>query len=220
MNPSHTAGVVQHYDGHPINEEQILSKLAARGTNLEALTEDQLIDLDQDHSGGVQAGDALAAHAGIRRGHHVLDVCSGMGGPARWIAHRLGCRVTGLDLTKSRVESARRLTRLTKLDHLVDFVEGDATAMPFADSLYDAVLGQEAWVHVPDKSTLIGQCVRVTKAGAPTAFTDFVARTALTPEENAKLNSAIQAAEAVTPQHYLDVLARHRCVGGGRVPTG
>jgi hypothetical protein len=57
-----------------------------------------------------------------------------MGGPARYLAHRLGCRVTGLDITPSRHESAIRLTRLVGLDQLVDFSLGNALDMPFEDA--------------------------------------------------------------------------------------
>src|SRR4051812_9114009 len=116
MSAGQNAGVVQFYDMHPINEDQILAKLSARGTDLETLSEDELKDFDQDHYGGIDVVAVLAEKAGIRREHHVLDVCSGMGGPARWIAHRYGCRVTGLDVTESRVEAAKRLTARVRLD--------------------------------------------------------------------------------------------------------
>jgi ubiquinone/menaquinone biosynthesis C-methylase UbiE len=211
MAKSNKAEILRYYDTHPINEEGILAKLAARGTNLDALTQDELKDFDQDHYGGVGAVDLLASRAGIRPEHHVLDVCSGMGGPARWLAHRVGCRVTGLDLTASRVESARRLSRRVGLDRLVDFVAGDATAMPLPDRTYDAVIGQEAFVHVPDRPALIAECVRVVKPGGAIAFTDIVARAVLGAGEASKLTWAIQAAEAVTPQRYLDLLGAHGC---------
>jgi SAM-dependent methyltransferase len=151
MNVAQKSGVIGYYNTHPINEDEILAKLVGRGTNLDTLTEDELKDFDQDHYGGIEIVDMLAGRAGIRPDHHVLDVCSGLGGPARWIAHRIGCRMTGLDFTESRVESARRLTRRASLDHLVDFVHGDATAMPLPDAAYDVVMSQEAWLHIPDK---------------------------------------------------------------------
>lgn len=211
MSAVQKAGVIQFYDTHPINEDEILGKLAARGTNLDTLTEDELKDFDQDHYGGVHVVDVLADRAGIRREHHVLDVCSGMGGPARWIAHRYGCRVTGLDFTESRVEAAKRLTRRVRLDHLVDFVHGDATAMPLSDSRYDVLIGQESWLHIPDKAALIEQCARVVKPTGTIAFTDVVLRAELTRGEQERLAAEMHAPTIASADRYTELLENNGC---------
>jgi sarcosine/dimethylglycine N-methyltransferase len=201
--------VIRYYDTHPINEDEILAKLTARGANLAALTQNELKDFDQDHYGGVEVVDTLAARAGILREHHVLDVCSGMGGPARWLAHRIGCRVTGLDFTQSRVDAARRLTQRVGLDSLVDFVHGDATKMPLPDSRYDRVISQEAWLHIPDKAALIAQCARVVKPNGVLAFTDVVLCVSLTNAEESRMTSEMQAPGIAPVSNYLELLARN-----------
>jgi sarcosine/dimethylglycine N-methyltransferase len=174
-----TGTVVHYYETHPINEHQILAKLEADGIALDGLSEEVLQHYDQDHFGGLAAVETLAARARIGPGMHVLDVCSGVGGPARFLAHHYGCRVSGLDLTESRHRAALRLTRMVGLDHLVDFHHGDAQDMPFADATFDVVIGQEAFAHVPDKARLIGECARVAKPGGRIAFTDIVRRESL-----------------------------------------
>jgi len=209
MSAVQKAGVIQFYDTHPINEDEILAKLSARGTNVETLSEDELKDFDQDHYGGVHVVDVLADKAGIRREHHVLDVCSGMGGPARWIAYRYGCRVTGLDFTESRVEAAKRLTQRVRLDHVVDFVHGDATAMPLPDARYDVLIGQESWVHIPDKAALIQQCARVVKPAGTIAFTDIVLRAQLTRGEEDRLTAEIHAPQVASADRYEKLLANN-----------
>lgn len=211
MSAAQKAGVIRFYDTHPINEDEILVKLSSRGTDLDALTEDELKDFDQDHYGGVQVVDVLAGKAGVRREHHVLDVCSGMGGPARWIAHRYACRVTGLDFTESRVEAARRLTRRVRLDHVVDFVHGDATAMPLPDARFDVLIGQESWLHIPDKAALIRQCARVVKPSGTIAFTDIVVRAQLTRGEEERLAAEMHAPNIASADRYEDLLAANRC---------
>jgi ubiquinone/menaquinone biosynthesis C-methylase UbiE len=211
MQNAHQSGVISFYDTHPINEDEILAKLAAHGISLDSLSEDDLKDFDQDHYGGTGALDALADLAGIRREHHVLDVCSGMGGPARWLAHRRGCRVTGLDLTASRVEAARRLTQRARLDHLVDFVQGDATAMPLVSSKYDVLIAQESWLHVPDKAALVSECVRVLKPGGSLAFTDIVTRLALDPATEARLSAQMHTANIASAQTYANLLGENGC---------
>jgi sarcosine/dimethylglycine N-methyltransferase len=205
------SAVIAFYDAHPINEEQILAALKTRGIPPESVTEDILQEHDQDHFGGIEANDTLAAKAGIQRQHHVLDVCSGMGGPARYLAHRIGCRVTGLDLTRSRYESAVRLTQLAKLARLVDFRLGDALNMPFEDASFDVVIGQEAWCHVPDKPRLIAECVRVMKPGGAIAFTDILRRASLGAAELQRMQQGMPFPTLETLEGYSALLTQSGC---------
>lgn len=210
---AHEAGalVVAFYDAHPINEEQILHCLQARGIALQGLTQETLQEFDQDHFGGTAANDILAQAAGLQHAHHVLDVCSGMGGPARYLAHRHGCRVTGLDFTLSRHEGAQHLTRMVGLEHLVDFRHGNALEMPFADASFDVVVGQEAWCHVPDKPRLIAECTRVLKPGGMIAFTDILRRDALTPAEMERLQREMTFPTLETLDGYQALLEARDC---------
>lgn len=203
--------VVGFYDTHPINEQQILHDLATRGIALAELTEEVLKDHDQDHFGGLDAVEVLARLAGIERGSRVLDVCSGLGGPARYLAHRLGCRVTGLDITESRHLAAERLTRLVGLDHLVEFRLGSALDMPFTDASFDVVIGEEAWAHVPDKQRLVAECARVVRAGGRIAFTDIVRRDALDDEAAERLRREMAFHDLACADEYVTLLERAGC---------
>jgi len=203
--------VVQFYATHPINEEQVLAALKKRGIPLDQVTEEDLKDFDQDHYGGIEAVDVLARKAGIRADHHVLDVCSGLGGPARYLAHRYGCRVTGIDLTASRHAAAQKLTHLAKLDDRVRFRMGDAQVMPFPDATFDVVIGQEAWVPVPDKGRLIAECTRVLKPGGVIAFTDILRRAVLVPEVYQRLNSGMTFSLPETLDGYSALLEINGC---------
>jgi len=205
------AGVVAFYDAHPINEEQILHTLAAHGIAVEGLTEAILQNHDQDHFGGVEANDILAAKAGIGAQHVVLDVCSGMGGPARYLAQRIGCRVVGLDFTESRHLGAQRLTKLVGLDGLVSFRHGNALAMPFDDASFDVVIGQEAWCHVPDKPKLIAECARVVKHGGTIAFTDILRKPGLSDAELARLAQGMPFPTLESLEGYAGLLAANGC---------
>jgi sarcosine/dimethylglycine N-methyltransferase len=198
--------VVEFYETHPINEEQILVALAARGVDLETLRPEDLFDLDQDHYGGLEAVDALAALARIQPDSRVLDVCCGIGGPARYLAHRYGCRVTGIDLTATRVESALRLSAMVGLAGRVRFVCGDAARLPFEGLSFDACIGQEAFVHISDKSALLGECRRVLRHDGRLAFTDWIAE-ALTGTERARLAETIAARDIESRDGYRTRLA-------------
>jgi sarcosine/dimethylglycine N-methyltransferase len=202
---------VRFYDSHPINEQQILHDLARDGIALEGLTEHVLQNYDQDHFGGLEAVDILAEKAGIDSASYVLDVCSGMGGPARYLACRLGCRVTGLDITLSRHQSAIRLTELVGLTHLVDFRHGNALAMPFAPATFDVVISQEAFAHVSDKEHLIAECVRVVRRGGRIAFTDIMQGERLAPAAAARVQRDMAFASFETLGGYARLLADNGC---------
>jgi ubiquinone/menaquinone biosynthesis C-methylase UbiE len=203
--------VIRFYETHPINEAQILHDLARDGVALEGLTEDTLKNYDQDHFGGIAAVDVLAEKAGIHAGSHVLDVCSGMGGPARYLASRFGCRVTGLDITVSRHQSAVRLTELVGLTDRVDFRHGSALAMPFAPASFDVVIGQEAFAHVPDKPRLIAECARVVRPGGRVAFTDIMRGENLAPAAAARVQRDMAFAAFETLDGYARLLQDNGC---------
>jgi len=207
---------VRFYDSHPINEQQILHDLARDGVALDGLTEATLQRYDQDHFGGLEAVDALAGKAGIDRDSHVLDVCSGMGGPARYLGSRLGCRVTGLDITESRHRGAQHLTDLVGLSERVDFRLGSALAMPFGDATFDVVIGQEGWVHVPDKPRLIAECARVVRPGGVIAFTDIMRGEGLAPEAAARVQREMAFASFETLDGYAQLLGACGCTVIGR----
>ena len=200
--------VVNYYDTHPLNEEQIIATLQSKGINLDGLTEEVLKDFDQDHYGGVEAVDILAEKAAINASSRVLDVCSGLGGPARYLAHRHGCPVVGLDITESRVKGARRLTAMVKLDHLVSFQAGDALDMPFPDPSFDVVIGQEAWAHIPERHRLIAEVARLLKTGGKIAFTDFIRTGSLEEGEFQKIKEARAFAGLETAGSYSDLLTQ------------
>jgi len=206
------ADVIAFYDTHPINEEQVLRALAARGLDLERLTQAELSAHDQDHFGGLEANDALIALAGIGPQHEVLDVCSGLGGPARHLADRVGCRVTGLDLNAGRVAAARRFAKRVGLEDRVRFEQGDALAMPFAPESFDVVMAQEAWCHVPHKPRLIAECARVLRRGGVFAFTDILRRDSLSAAEMARLSADMAFPDLESLAGYRRLLEANGCV--------
>ncbi len=203
--------VIHFYETHPINEQQILHDLARDGVAFEGLSEAVLQNYDQDHFGGLKAVDVLAQKAGIGPDTQVLDVCSGMGGPARYLAYHRGCRVTGLDITESRYQGAVRLTRLVGLEDRVEFRLGNALEMPFADASFEVVLGQEAFCHVPDKPRLIAECARVVRPGGVVAFTDILRRPALTPAAEARLEREMTFLSLESLEGYARLLAENGC---------
>jgi ubiquinone/menaquinone biosynthesis C-methylase UbiE len=171
---SQIRSAIDFYDRHPISAQIILAKLtAARGT-LDGLRPEDLFPHDQDHYGGLAANDALARCARIGAGSKVVDLCAGLGGPARYLAHRYGADVTGVELTPARVAGAAELTRRVGLDGKVRVIEGNVMELPLQDAAYNAVVSQEALLHVPDLARTFAEAHRVLRPGGRFAFTNWV----------------------------------------------
>ncbi len=178
---------IDFYERHPISAEIIKARLLATRGNLSGISPDELFPHDQDHYGGLAANDALAARAGIDSGKaaglRVADFCAGLGGPARYLAHRYGADVTGIELTPARVKGAAELTTLAGLSDRVRIVEGNVMAVTLPDDSVDAVVSQEAFLHVPDKSKVLSEAYRILKSGGRLAFTDWVAHRPLSKDD-------------------------------------
>jgi ubiquinone/menaquinone biosynthesis C-methylase UbiE len=208
MNKNSRLEAVEHfYDFHPISAQQIFQAVAARGIAKENMTEEVLQLHDQDHYGGTQAVDRLMKQASIISSDHLLDVCSGVGGPARYIAWKSGCRVTGLDLTASRVAGAIELTQAAGMAESVDFVQGNALEMPFDDNSFTCVIGQEAFAHIPNKKQLISECARVLKPGGRMVFSDIMSHQKLSQDNADRLFEGMRFSEIATLQDYTSWLA-------------
>jgi sarcosine/dimethylglycine N-methyltransferase len=207
-------GVTDFYDRHPISEQQVLAAVTRRRGGLAGpLSADDLFDFDQDHYGGLGAVDALARRAGITGRSRVLDLCAGLGGPARFLASRRGCRVVALELNAGRAAGARRLSRLTGLGALVTVVRADAAALPFRARRFDACISQEALLHIHDKATVLTGCRRVLVPGGRLAFTDWIAHPRLTDGERRRLHEWMAANTLQTLESYRTLLGRAGFVG-------
>jgi len=200
--------VSDFYDRHPISETQVLAALRRRrGVLTDApISADDLFDFDQDHYGGLAAVDHLARLAGVDARARVLDLCAGLGGPARFVASRRGCQVIAVELNAGRAAGAARLTRLVRLHAQVRVVRGDALALPFAASRFEAVLSQEALLHIGDKAGVLREAHRVLAPGGRLAFSDWIARPSLGDGERRRLAEWMAAVTLQTLDGYRALL--------------
>jgi sarcosine/dimethylglycine N-methyltransferase len=134
------------------------------GGDLAALTQPQRDQFDQFHSGGSEAVDRLLPSLHLAPGMTVLDVGSGLGGPARQIARSSGCTVVGADITQSYVDTAQALTRTAGLDDQVSFVCSDIATLERND--FDAAYTMHVQMNVADKQTFFTDIGRRLRPGA------------------------------------------------------
>jgi sarcosine/dimethylglycine N-methyltransferase len=201
--------IIDFYDRHPISERQVLDAVRrARGGVDAALTADDLFPYDQDHYGGLAAVDELARRAGVTAGARVLDICAGLGGPARFLASRRGCRVVGVELNPGRAAGMARLTRRVGLAGVVAAVRGDATALPFGPGRFEACISQEALLHIADKGAVLAEARRVLVPRGRLAFTDWITHPSLGDVERARLEDWMAAVTLQTIAGYRTLLGR------------
>jgi SAM-dependent methyltransferase len=153
--------------------ERILAGLKTLGKDLDRLTHEDLAPADEFHSQGRVATRSLAELAQIPRGSRVLDVGSGLGGPARFLAATYDCDVTGVDLTPEFCAVANELSRMTGLAERTRFQVGDALAVPFDAASFDVVWTIQMQMGIRDKQRLYEGYARVLKPGGLFACQDI-----------------------------------------------
>ena len=139
------------------------------------LTPDVLAQMDHFHGGGIASTRDLVAALQPRAGERILDIGSGIGGPARWIASTFRCHVTGVDLTPAFCRAAEQLTELTGLVEQVRIVEGSALAMPFDDGSFDRAYSQNVVMNIADKPAFYREASRVLRPGGLLALSNVAA---------------------------------------------
>jgi sarcosine/dimethylglycine N-methyltransferase len=178
-----TSQTVYFYNRHPISCEIILTKLRASRGHLDGLRPEELFPHDQDHYGGLAATDELARGAQVSNGSRVADFCAGLGGTVRYLAHKYGADVTGIELTPARVAGAQELTKRVGLQETARVIEGNVLEVPLADASMDAVVSQEAFCHVPDVKKALTEAFRILRKDGRLAFTDWMANEPLTADD-------------------------------------
>src|SRR5688572_13560723 len=157
--------ISKHY-----SQGDLLSRLNAAlredGADPDHPSLEALAPYDQFHGRGLEATSEIAELMQAGPGDHILDIGSGLGGPARYVASRFGCAVTGIDLTEEFCDVARHLSRLLSLEARVRFEVGDALKMPFADAGFDGAYSMNVSMNIADKGALYREIHRVLRPGA------------------------------------------------------
>jgi cyclopropane fatty-acyl-phospholipid synthase-like methyltransferase len=166
-----------YMDIHRINNE--LAELGI--TPDQPLTPEQLFPFDQFHYLGTDAVRAAAGLIGLGRASRVLEVGSGLGGPARYLAHTVGCHVTALELQQELHTLASTLTRRCGLESRVTHLRGDALAYPFAENSFDAVVSWLAIHHIRARPRLLARLAATLRPGGRMYIEDLVVRAPFSP---------------------------------------
>jgi ubiquinone/menaquinone biosynthesis C-methylase UbiE len=168
-----STNVQEHYSAHGLSN-RVEDALRAAGFGDGPINWQELASLDQFHVRGLAATKELAEVVGLKGGETVLDVGSGLGGPARYLAAAIGCRVTGIELSQSFVDVANMLSGRTGLSENTTFLQGDATELPFPADSFDNAFTQHVAMNIADKPGLYAGIFRILKSGGKLAIYDVV----------------------------------------------
>lgn len=149
---------------------------------------------DLGQSSWLTAGEWLgfADQLGIGPGSEVLEVGSGSGGPAVYLAGARDCRVTGVDVNEHGVRNAIALAQARGLGERARFEAVDASRpLPFSGECFDAIVSNDAMCHVRDRLSALRDWHRVLRPGGRALFTDAMVLTGPVSNEELATRSSI-----------------------------
>jgi erythromycin 3''-O-methyltransferase len=165
------------------------------------------------------AGEALATRlaeaAGFQDGDTVLDVGFGYGDQdVMWARKWQPKKIVGLNITPQQVDLAKQRVRDERLEDVLDFREGSATAIPFGEASFDRVVALECAFHFPPRTLFFDEAFRVLRPGGVLATADIVPRDAATDRQSIKSPPLVWIAVSMedenwyTTEVYADKLAQ------------
>jgi sarcosine/dimethylglycine N-methyltransferase len=166
------------------NLDRVARGLSAVGIGPEdTIPPEKLFALDQWHYHGIEAVRAAGEWLGLGPGDRVLEIGSGIGGPARYLAHAFGCHVTALELQPALDAIAVDLTHRSGFDNRVTHICADALTYPLPDAAFDAVVSWLAVLHIPDRSRLCSRLARAVCPGGGCYIEDLCMRAPFTADD-------------------------------------
>ncbi len=121
----------------------------------------------------LNANEQLQLLGDIQKEHYVLDAGCGVGGSSIYLAKNVGCKATGITLSKKQTETAAKYAEREGVSHLVDFQQQDYTKTDFADNTFDIAWAIESMTTAPSKVAFFKEMCRVLKPGGRLVVADF-----------------------------------------------
>ena len=138
------------------NVDRIFNELREIGksTSSTLLVED-LTKFDQLHYHGTDAIDIFIEKLEINEKTKILDVGSGIGGPARYIANKTGAEITAIELQSDQNNLAKDLTKKCGLSNKINHICGDILDYDFKNQTFDAVVSWLTLYHIANHEILL-----------------------------------------------------------------
>lgn len=158
------------------------------------------------HPGGLRLTRRLGELLNLQPGCRVLDVASGKGESALFLARQFGCEVTGIDFGAENVAESRARAKTEGLDEKVRFATGDAEKLAVSNGSFDAVICECAFCTFPDKRAAAAEFARVLRPGGRVGLSDLTRSGPLPPELETLLAWVACIADALPGSEYVSLL--------------
>jgi SAM-dependent methyltransferase len=200
------ASIAEHWADRDVYA-LIVAALERASKPLDSLTVEDLAPIDHFHARGFPATIELADRLSVEPDDHLLDIGCGVGGPARYLAQRFGCKVSGIDITGPFVEAANKLTALLDMEDRVFIQQGDGGRLPFDDGCFDGAYAQHVTMNVADRSGFSSEAWRVLKPGGFFAITEHGLGPAGSPHHPLPWSEDGTGEFLITPSETRELLA-------------
>jgi sarcosine/dimethylglycine N-methyltransferase len=185
------------------NLDRIARGLAALGIGpKDSIAPEQLFILDQWHYHDTESVRAAAERLGLGPASRVLDIGSGIGGPARYLAYSFGCHVTALELQPDLHAIGVDLTKRSGLDQLVTHVCADALTYPYPDAAFDPIVSWLAILHIPDRPRLCARLARALRSGGGCYVEDLCMRAPFAADDLRDLREVVYGISVTSIEDY------------------
>ncbi len=189
--------------------ERVFNELHEMGLNNEdAIAAEQLTPFDQYHYEGTDAVDEAIQSLGLDSKSHVLEIGSGIGGPARYLAANAGCNVTAMELQGDLNDVAQSLTQRCQLGDKINHLQGDFLADALPNNQYDAIVSLLVFLHIPEREKLFNRCMSATRSGGKLFIEDFSKRAEFTEQEKKDLAEKVYCTYVPTAEEYAEQLEK------------
>lgn len=155
--------------------DRILNELHHLGIDEDSpLSVEDLTPFDQYHYHGTDAVDEAARMLGVDAQTEILEIGSGIGGPARYMAHSTSCKVTALELQPDLSALSEQLTNRCGLANQVEHVCGNVLDKPLNGRSFDAIMSFLVFLHIPPRAELFAVCNEALKPGGSIVIEDYI----------------------------------------------
>jgi len=192
------------------NVERIFNELREIGKSTsDNLMVKDLSKFDQFHYHGTDAIDISIKKLGINDKSKILDVGSGIGGPARYIANKTGAEITAIELQSDQNNLANALTKRCGLSNKVTHICGDILDYDFKNKKFDAVVSWLTLYHIPNHEILLNKLYDLLNSNGFFYTEDITSRIKLSDDEINEIEKEIYGKHLPNFDKYISNLEKN-----------